>query len=60
MHFKKCFRNSFILVQRIPRYVLLLEDLLRHTEEDHPDYKPLTLVIEIIKVFFFFLVQNLI
>merc|ERR1712232_712713 len=27
-------------VQRVPRYVLLLRDLLKVTEEDHPDYQP--------------------
>jgi len=29
-------------VQRIPRYVLLLMDLIRNTEPDHPDYTSLT------------------
>ena len=35
--------NSLRLVpvQRIPRYVLLLKDLLQNTEEDHPDKIPL-------------------
>ncbi|KAI9189173.1 hypothetical protein H9P43_000601 [Blastocladiella emersonii ATCC 22665] len=28
-------------VQRIPRYVLLLERVLQHTTPDHPDYHPL-------------------
>eukprot|EP01117_Protostelium_nocturnum_P003411 TRINITY_DN1442_c0_g1_i1.p1 TRINITY_DN1442_c0_g1~~TRINITY_DN1442_c0_g1_i1.p1 ORF type:complete len:806 (+),score=343.01 TRINITY_DN1442_c0_g1_i1:243-2660(+) len=28
-------------VQRVPRYNLLLKDLLKHTWKDHPDYKPL-------------------
>ncbi len=28
-------------VQRIPRYKLLLEELLKHTPETHPDYKSL-------------------
>lgn len=26
------------LVQRIPRYTLLLDDLVKHTEPNHPDY----------------------
>lgn len=26
-------------VQRIPRYKLLLTELLKHTPEDHPDYE---------------------
>lgn len=32
--------NSFLVmpVQRIPRYVLLLKDFLRHTPEDHDDH----------------------
>lgn len=29
-------------VQRIPRYSLLLADLLRHTDEEHPDWKSLS------------------
>jgi hypothetical protein len=28
-------------VQRIPRYQLLLRDLLKHTEKDHNDYESL-------------------
>eukprot|EP00008_Paramoeba_atlantica_P013123 CAMPEP_0201476772 /NCGR_PEP_ID=MMETSP0151_2-20130828/1898_1 /ASSEMBLY_ACC=CAM_ASM_000257 /TAXON_ID=200890 /ORGANISM="Paramoeba atlantica, Strain 621/1 / CCAP 1560/9" /LENGTH=902 /DNA_ID=CAMNT_0047857251 /DNA_START=86 /DNA_END=2794 /DNA_ORIENTATION=- len=28
-------------LSRIPRYVLLLKDLLKHTPEDHPDHGPL-------------------
>lgn len=28
-------------IQRIPRYVLLLQDLLRHTESKHPDHDDL-------------------
>jgi len=27
-------------LQRIPRFVLLLSDLIKHTPEDHPDYDP--------------------
>ena len=26
-------------VQRLPRYVLLFKDLLRHTDKSHPDYQ---------------------
>eukprot|EP01105_Mastigella_eilhardi_P019625 TRINITY_DN4633_c0_g1_i2.p1 TRINITY_DN4633_c0_g1~~TRINITY_DN4633_c0_g1_i2.p1 ORF type:complete len:390 (+),score=87.26 TRINITY_DN4633_c0_g1_i2:616-1785(+) len=35
--------NSFLIlpVQRIPRYRLLLEDLVKHTAPAHPDYKHL-------------------
>jgi len=34
---------SFLImpVQRLPRYVLLLKDMFRHTSEDHPDYEDL-------------------
>jgi len=34
---------SFMIqpVQRVPRYILLLQDLVRHTLEDHPDFEPL-------------------
>ncbi len=28
-------------VQRIPRYKLLFEELLKHTDDTHPDYKDL-------------------
>lgn len=35
--------QGFLLapVQRIPRYKLLLEDLLKHTEPEHPDFENL-------------------
>lgn len=26
-------------VQRLPKYILLIKDLKKHTPEDHPDYK---------------------
>lgn len=34
---------SFIVmpVQRLPKYILLFKDLLKHTEESHPDYNDL-------------------
>jgi hypothetical protein len=25
-------------IQRLPKYVLLFKDLLKNTDEDHPDY----------------------
>ena len=28
-------------VERIPRYVLLLKDIIKKTPEDHPDYSQL-------------------
>lgn len=33
--------QSFLVkpVQRLPKYVLLFKDLLKNTDEDHPDYK---------------------
>lgn len=36
--------NSFLIrpIQRIPRYRLLLKDLLKHTEEDHNDFQALS------------------
>ncbi|XP_065898573.1 FYVE, RhoGEF and PH domain-containing protein 4-like [Dysidea avara] len=36
----KCTLNSLLLepVQRVPRYEMLLKDLLKHTPEDHPDF----------------------
>jgi len=36
-------------VQRIPRYVLILKDLLKHTEVKHPDYGRLQHALEQIK-----------
>ncbi|XP_064405676.1 intersectin-1-like [Halichondria panicea] len=35
--------NSLLLepIQRVPRYELLLKDLLKHTPEEHPDYSTL-------------------
>ena len=39
-------------VQRIPRYNMLLRDLVKQTEESHPDYENLS------KVFRFFFVEN--
>ncbi|CAD8067320.1 unnamed protein product [Paramecium sonneborni] len=36
-------------VQRIPKYNLLLEDLLKHTEKTHPDYKNLSECLELFK-----------
>lgn len=36
-------------IQRIPRYILLLEDFRKHTKEDHPDYESLGSAIELVK-----------
>ena len=33
-------------VQRLPRYNLLLRDLLKQTKDDHPDYEGLTAVCD--------------
>lgn len=33
-------------IQRIPRYRLLLQDLIKHTEKDHPDYANLNKALE--------------
>eukprot|EP01112_Ceratiomyxa_fruticulosa_P015014 TRINITY_DN4367_c0_g1_i2.p1 TRINITY_DN4367_c0_g1~~TRINITY_DN4367_c0_g1_i2.p1 ORF type:complete len:1016 (-),score=186.85 TRINITY_DN4367_c0_g1_i2:92-3139(-) len=33
-------------IQRPPRYILLLNDLLKHTAEDHPHYKQLSEALE--------------
>ena len=35
-------------IQRPPRYVLLLQDLLNSTQRDHPDYHNLELALEIV------------
>ncbi|GAM17857.1 hypothetical protein SAMD00019534_010320 [Acytostelium subglobosum LB1] len=36
-------------VQRIPRYVLLLQDLLKHTESTHPDFLHISEGLKVIK-----------
>jgi len=36
-------------VQRVPRYYLLLQDLVKHTWLDHPDYEPLKKAAEKMK-----------
>ncbi|CAD8152399.1 unnamed protein product [Paramecium pentaurelia] len=36
-------------VQRIPKYNLLLEDIIKHTEKTHPDYKNLCECLELFK-----------
>ncbi|KAF2075041.1 hypothetical protein CYY_003651 [Polysphondylium violaceum] len=36
-------------VQQLPRYIMLINDLIRNTNEDHPDFKPLTDALEKIK-----------
>jgi len=33
-------------IQRIPRYVLLLKDLSRHTPETHPDHNPISEAVQ--------------
>jgi FYVE/RhoGEF/PH domain-containing protein 5/6 len=44
--------RSFLIlpVQRIPRYRLLLEDLMKNTDSRHPDYKSISDSLETIKV----------
>jgi len=39
---------SFLImpIQRIPRYVLLLQDLFKHTRKSHPDYVSLKSALE--------------
>ncbi|CAK76050.1 unnamed protein product (macronuclear) [Paramecium tetraurelia] len=43
--------DSFLIkpVQRIPKYNLLLEDLIKHTDKIHPDYKNLCESLELFK-----------
>eukprot|EP00007_Cunea_sp_BSH-02190019_P001933 CAMPEP_0174240512 /NCGR_PEP_ID=MMETSP0417-20130205/19112_1 /TAXON_ID=242541 /ORGANISM="Mayorella sp, Strain BSH-02190019" /LENGTH=805 /DNA_ID=CAMNT_0015319609 /DNA_START=29 /DNA_END=2443 /DNA_ORIENTATION=+ len=43
--------SSFLImpVQRIPRYALLLDNLLKYTPEDHPDYKDLSEAVTKVK-----------
>jgi RhoGEF domain len=43
--------NSFLImpVQRIPRYALLLSNLLKYTREDHPDHQALSEAVTKVK-----------
>eukprot|EP01095_Lingulamoeba_sp_RSL-Kostka_P014924 TRINITY_DN668_c0_g1_i1.p1 TRINITY_DN668_c0_g1~~TRINITY_DN668_c0_g1_i1.p1 ORF type:complete len:356 (-),score=114.96 TRINITY_DN668_c0_g1_i1:298-1365(-) len=43
--------NAYLImpVQRIPRYVLLFQDLLKHTDERHPDYNNCLTALDDIK-----------
>jgi len=43
------FNYSIMPIQRVPRYELFLRDLLKRTQEDHPQYKSLTAALEKIK-----------
>eukprot|EP01088_Endostelium_zonatum_P006125 TRINITY_DN1822_c0_g2_i1.p1 TRINITY_DN1822_c0_g2~~TRINITY_DN1822_c0_g2_i1.p1 ORF type:complete len:929 (-),score=281.68 TRINITY_DN1822_c0_g2_i1:389-3175(-) len=36
-------------IQRVPRYNLLLDDLIKHTEETHPDYNDLKMALSKMK-----------
>jgi hypothetical protein len=38
-------------VQRVPRYVLLLSDLLKNTPESNPDYEPIRTALDLVKAF---------
>ncbi len=40
--------NSFLIrpIQRIPRYLLLLRDLVKHTETSHKDYDALAKALQ--------------
>eukprot|EP01087_Luapelamoeba_hula_P017914 TRINITY_DN569_c1_g1_i1.p1 TRINITY_DN569_c1_g1~~TRINITY_DN569_c1_g1_i1.p1 ORF type:complete len:808 (-),score=160.74 TRINITY_DN569_c1_g1_i1:172-2595(-) len=42
--------SSYLItpIQRIPRYQLLLKDLLKHTWSDHPDFDDITLALDLI------------
>jgi FYVE/RhoGEF/PH domain-containing protein 3 len=47
--------SYFLLpVQRIPRYKMLLQDVVKHTWDTHPDFEKLTKGIPIFPNFFFF------
>lgn len=45
---RQCDISSLIIqpVQRIPRYRLLLQELIKYTDKDHPDYEPLTTALK--------------
>ncbi|CAK78074.1 unnamed protein product (macronuclear) [Paramecium tetraurelia] len=46
--FRGCDLNSFLVkpVQRLPKYALLLKDLVKHTWKTHPDYDKLIKTLE--------------
>jgi RhoGEF domain/WW domain/SH2 domain/CBL proto-oncogene N-terminus, EF hand-like domain len=37
-------------IQRVPRYILLISDLLKHTDDSHPDYDGLKTALDVIKI----------
>ncbi|KAK5582495.1 hypothetical protein RB653_004080 [Dictyostelium firmibasis] len=43
--------SAFLIapIQRIPRYILLLQDLLKNTKESHPDHQDLSLALKKMK-----------
>eukprot|EP00028_Trichosphaerium_sp_Am-I-7-wt_P004694 CAMPEP_0168522080 /NCGR_PEP_ID=MMETSP0405-20121227/9081_1 /TAXON_ID=498012 /ORGANISM="Trichosphaerium sp, Strain Am-I-7 wt" /LENGTH=984 /DNA_ID=CAMNT_0008543507 /DNA_START=26 /DNA_END=2980 /DNA_ORIENTATION=+ len=42
--------DYFIMpIQRVPRYVMLIADLLKHTEEAHPDHENLIKALELLR-----------
>eukprot|EP01105_Mastigella_eilhardi_P018752 TRINITY_DN4371_c0_g1_i2.p1 TRINITY_DN4371_c0_g1~~TRINITY_DN4371_c0_g1_i2.p1 ORF type:complete len:616 (-),score=169.15 TRINITY_DN4371_c0_g1_i2:1106-2953(-) len=55
MHSRKemhgLFFNAFLImpVQRIPRYSLLLKELVKYTDSDHPDFANLNKAVEVIR-----------
>ena len=46
-------------IQRIPRYNLLLRDLLAKTDENHPDYGHLTVALEVLEGVMSYLDKNI-
>ncbi|CAD8156205.1 unnamed protein product [Paramecium pentaurelia] len=46
--FRGCDLNSFLIkpVQRLPKYALLLKDLVKHTWKSHPDYNNLVKTLQ--------------
>ncbi|CAH2252975.1 rho guanine nucleotide exchange factor 33 [Pelobates cultripes] len=41
----------FRVVQRIPEYLILLQNILKYTEQDHPDYYLLLVCVQRLRVF---------
>ncbi|XP_068088278.1 rho guanine nucleotide exchange factor 33 isoform X3 [Hyperolius riggenbachi] len=41
----------FHVVQRIPEYLILLQNILKYTEQDHPDYYLLLVCVQRLRVF---------
>lgn len=58
--FKGLTLNAYLImpVQRVPRYVMLLSDLLKSTPDTHTDFEPIKTALELVKGFADFINTN--